>query len=92
MLTAKYPYGRINTITDRTFIKLLDPVQYNKNIPGWLSEVIQKACSAKPDDRFASAASFAAALNIPEQDTDQKKNRKGSLAKRLFSKIIPEKK
>ena len=92
MLTAKYPYGRINSITDRTFIKSIDPVQYNKNIPGWLSEVIQKACSAKPDDRFGSAASFAAALNIPEDDMDQKKNQKGSFAKRLFSKVVPKKK
>lgn len=92
MLTGKYPYGRINTITDQTFSKFRDPGQYNKDIPDWLSEVIQKACSARPDNRFDSAVSLAAALNLPGEEPKQKRGKLGAFAKNLMRKVAPKKK
>lgn len=51
---GKFPFGQ----GERTPLKRVRP-----DLPAWLGACLKKAIDARPDDRFADAESFAAALN-----------------------------
>lgn len=63
MLTGKYPYGEIEPFTHPAYSRFISPERYNPEAPPWLSEILRKACSPDPGQRYPHAADFAAALN-----------------------------
>lgn len=63
MLTAKYPYGRIRSAHDWKQARAYAPAHTHKEgIPAEIDEVLARACAVDPQQRYASAAEFAAAL------------------------------
>jgi len=69
MLTGKYPYGEIEPFTHPTYSHFIPPERYNPDVPPWLSEILRKACTPDPHQRYPHAADFAAALASPSQNT-----------------------
>lgn len=68
MLTGKYPYGEIEPFTHPTYSHFIPPGRYNPDVPPWLSEILRKACTPDPNQRYPHAADFAAALTSPPQN------------------------
>ncbi len=67
MLTGKYPYGEIEPFTHPSYSHFIPPERYNPDVPTWLSEILRKACTPDPNQRYPHAADFAAALAAPPQ-------------------------
>ncbi|MBI3345572.1 MAG: bifunctional protein-serine/threonine kinase/phosphatase [Gammaproteobacteria bacterium] len=68
MLTGKYPFGEIEPFTHPTYSHFIPPGRYNPDVPPWLSEILKKACTPDPNQRYPHAADFAAALTSPPQN------------------------
>ncbi|MBL4670650.1 MAG: bifunctional protein-serine/threonine kinase/phosphatase [Arenicella sp.] len=75
MLTGKLPFNTIKS--NRDYRKTFKDWQYtplssyNKNrndIPGWLDNVLKKALSAKPENRYQVMSEFQKDLRTPSQD------------------------
>ncbi|MCC6870471.1 MAG: serine/threonine protein kinase [Burkholderiales bacterium] len=64
-LTGERPFSGNATITMRKVLEEdpLPPSRFNTQIPGALDAVVRTALAKKPDDRFADAEAFAAALH-----------------------------
>ena len=74
MLTGKYPYGEIEPFTHPTYSHFIPPGRYNPDVPPWLSEILRKACTPDPNQRYPHAADFAAALTSPPQNNLSQRN------------------
>ena len=91
------PLDRLLTPQDRSdaFIRRIrgESLPAPCNISASLGQVILKACSFSPDDRYPDAVSFSAALknpSVPESSQDHPKNHQPSNVSRLPWKwIIP---
>lgn len=67
MLTGRYPYGEIEPFTHPGFNHFIPPERYNPDVPGWLCDVLKKACTPEPEARYSYAVDFATALQHPAQ-------------------------
>jgi len=67
MLTGRYPYGRTRSGETIHTANFVPPSRYRADIPDWFEEVLMRACSTDPRDRFNSAADFANSLNVPDR-------------------------
>ncbi len=68
-LTGERPFVGNATITMRKVLEEdpLPPSRFNVQIPGAMDAVVRRALAKKPDERFASAEEFAAALTAAAQ-------------------------
>jgi len=62
LLTRKYPYGEIEPFQHPRFGEPMAPTRYRPDIPGWLENVLLKAVSKDPEQRFETAEEFLVAL------------------------------
>ena len=62
LLTRKYPYGEIEPFQHPKFGEPVAPTRYRPDIPGWLENVLLKAVSNDPTQRFETAEEFLLAL------------------------------
>jgi eukaryotic-like serine/threonine-protein kinase len=69
MLTGRGPFDHFESLDEvmRAHLDLIPPLPSREapEVPRWLDRVVRKALAKRPDDRFASAAEFAAALDVP---------------------------
>jgi serine/threonine protein kinase len=102
MISGKHPFWRATAIDTMSAI-LRDPVeplsQFVPNIPPGVSEVVEKALQKDPNDRFATANEFEAALrahrlqistldNLPTAFYDSKPQTEVKLPKRSHRKSL----
>lgn len=66
LLTRKYPYGEIEPFQHPRFTEPAPPTRVRPDIPGWLENVLLKACAREPGDRFETAEEFLLALERGE--------------------------
>lgn len=62
LLTRKYPYGEVEPFQHPKFGEPMTPTRYRPDIPGWLENVLLKAVSKNPSQRFETAEEFLLAL------------------------------
>lgn len=62
LLTRKYPYGEVEPFQHPKFGDPVAPTRYRPDIPGWLENVLLKAVSNDPMQRFETAEEFLLAL------------------------------
>jgi serine/threonine protein phosphatase PrpC len=62
LLTRHYPYGEIEAFQRPRFGQPTPPIRYRPEIPHWLENVVMKAISRDPADRFETAEEFLLAL------------------------------
>jgi serine/threonine protein phosphatase PrpC len=62
LLTRKYPYGEVEPFQHPKFGEPMSPTRYRPDIPGWLENVLLKAVSKNPSQRFETAEEFLLAL------------------------------
>jgi serine/threonine protein phosphatase PrpC len=62
LLTRKYPYGEVEPFQHPKFGDPVVPTRYRPDIPGWLENVLLKAVSNDPTQRFETAEEFLLAL------------------------------
>jgi protein phosphatase len=62
LLTRKYPYGEIEPFQTPRFGEPVAPTRYRPDIPGWLENVLLRACARDPGRRFETAEEFLLAL------------------------------
>ena len=67
LLTRHYPYGEIEPFQHPRFTEPTPPTRYRPNIPGWLENILLKACARDPEMRFETAEEFLLALERGEQ-------------------------
>ncbi len=66
LLTRKYPYGEIEAFQRPRFGEPNPPTRYRPDIPGWLENVVLKACVRDASARFETAEEFLLALERGE--------------------------
>lgn len=66
LLTRKYPYGEIEPFQSPRFGEPIRPSRYRPEIPAWLENIILKAISRKPGNRFETAEEMLLALEHGE--------------------------
>lgn len=62
LLTRHYPYGEIEPFQHPRFTAPVPPTRYRPDIPGWLENILLKACARDPEVRFETAEEFLLAL------------------------------
>ncbi|MCQ8895958.1 bifunctional protein-serine/threonine kinase/phosphatase [Limnobacter humi] len=62
LLTRKYPYGEIEPFQSPRFGHATPPTRWRPDIPVWLEQLILKACSVEPAERFETAEELLIAL------------------------------
>ena len=68
--TGERPFGAptsVSGLRKRLYVDPVPPRALRKDCPPWLQEVILRCLEVKPQDRFASAAQLALALQAPSQ-------------------------
>jgi serine/threonine protein phosphatase PrpC len=77
MMSAAYPYGKIRSPADWRAARSYKPLRdRDAALPGELDVVLERACAVDPQQRYASAAQFTAALtvvrakSVPERTSD----------------------
>lgn len=66
LLTRKYPYGEIEPFQHPRFGDPVPPTRYRPDIPGWLENILLKACAREASARFETAEEFLLALERGE--------------------------
>ncbi len=66
LLTRHYPYGEIEPFQHPRFAEPTPPTRYRPDIPGWLENILLKACARDPELRFETAEEFLLALERGE--------------------------
>lgn len=66
LLTRHYPYGEIEPFQHPRFGDPIPPTRYRPDIPGWLENILLKACARDPERRFETAEEFVLALERGE--------------------------
>lgn len=66
LLTRKYPYGEIEPFQTPRFGEPVPPSRYRPDIPGWLENLLLRACARDPQQRFETAEEFLLALERGE--------------------------
>ncbi len=71
-LTGERPFSGSATATMHKVLEEdpLPPSRFNVQVPGAMDAVIRKALAKRPDERYQTAADFAAALRTAAQSTD----------------------
>jgi serine/threonine protein kinase len=62
LLTRKYPYGEIEPFQSPRFGEPVAPTRYRPDIPGWLENILLRACARDSAQRFETAEEFLLAL------------------------------
>jgi serine/threonine protein phosphatase PrpC len=62
LLTRKYPYGEIEPFQMPRFGEPVAPTRYRPDIPGWMENLLLRACARDPEQRFETAEEFLLAL------------------------------
>ena len=77
MMSAAYPYGKIRSPGDWQAARSYKPLRdRDATLPGELDVVLERACAVDPQQRYATAAQFTAALTavrakwVPERTSD----------------------
>jgi protein-serine/threonine kinase len=68
--TGERPFGAPTTVSGlrkRLYVDPVPPRALRKDCPPWLQEVILRCLEVKPEDRYATAAQLALALQSPAQ-------------------------
>jgi protein phosphatase len=71
LLTRHYPYGEIEPFQHPRFGAPVPPARYRPDIPGWLENILLKACARDPEMRFETAEEFLLALERGEHQPIQ---------------------
>lgn len=66
LLTRHYPYGEIEPFQHPRFGEPIPPTRYRPDLPGWLENILLKACARDPKARFETAEEFLLALERGE--------------------------
>ncbi|MEZ0237645.1 MAG: protein kinase [Methylophilaceae bacterium] len=66
LLTRHYPYGEIEPFQHPRFGAPIPPTRYRPDLPGWLENILLKACARDPESRFETAEEFLLALERGE--------------------------
>jgi serine/threonine protein phosphatase PrpC len=66
LLTRHYPYGEIEPFQHPRFGEPVPPTRYRPDLPGWLENILLKACARDPQARFETAEEFLLALERGE--------------------------
>lgn len=66
LLTRHYPYGEIEPFQHPRFGEPIPPTRYRPDLPGWLENILLKACARDPQARFETAEEFLLALERGE--------------------------
>ena len=66
LLTRHYPYGEIEPFQHPRFGNPVPPTRYRPDLPGWLENILLKACASDPAARFETAEEFLLALERGE--------------------------
>jgi protein phosphatase len=66
LLTRHYPYGEIEPFQNPRFGVPVPPTRYRPDLPGWLENILLKACARDPQERFETAEEFLLALERGE--------------------------
>lgn len=66
LLTRHYPYGEIEPFQHPRFGEPIPPTRYRPDLPGWLENILLKACARDPESRFETAEEFLLALERGE--------------------------
>lgn len=66
LLTRHYPYGEIEPFQHPRFGEPVPPTRYRPDIPGWLENILLKACARDPERRFETAEEFVLTLERGE--------------------------
>lgn len=66
LLTRHYPYGEIEPFQHPRFGEPIPPTRYRPDLPGWLENILLKACARDPEARFETAEEFLLALERGE--------------------------
>ena len=62
LLTRKYPYGEIEPFQSPRYGEPVAPTRYRPDIPGWIENLLLRACARDPSQRFETAEEFLLAL------------------------------
>lgn len=62
LLTRKYPHGEIEAFQHPRFGDPAPPTRVRPDIPGWLENLLLKACAREAETRFETAEEFLLAL------------------------------
>ncbi|MDP2248763.1 MAG: bifunctional protein-serine/threonine kinase/phosphatase [Nitrosomonadales bacterium] len=66
LLTRRYPYGEIEPFQHPRFGEPVAPTRYRPDIPQWLENIVLKAVSRTPEQRFETAEELLLALEYGE--------------------------
>ncbi len=66
LLTRRYPYGEIEPFQHPRFGEPVAPTRYRPDIPQWLENIVLKAVSRVPEQRFETAEEMLLALEHGE--------------------------
>lgn len=66
LLTRHFPYGEIEPFQHPRFGEPVPPTRYRPDLPGWLENILLKACARDPKARFETAEEFLLALERGE--------------------------
>lgn len=66
LLTRHYPYGEIEPFQHPRFAEPTPPTRHRPDIPGWMENILLKACARDPEARFETAEEFLLALGRGE--------------------------
>jgi serine/threonine protein phosphatase PrpC len=66
LLTRHYPHGEIEPFQHPRFGDPIPPTRYRPDLPGWLENILLKACARDPEARFETAEEFLLALERGE--------------------------
>jgi len=66
LLTRKYPHGEVEAFQSPRFGDPTPPSRVRPDIPGWLENILLKACAREPSARFETAEEFLLALERGE--------------------------
>jgi serine/threonine protein phosphatase PrpC len=66
LLTRRYPYGEIEPFQHPRFGEPVPPTRYRPDIPQWLENIVLKAVSRTPEQRFETAEEMLLALEHGE--------------------------
>jgi protein phosphatase len=66
LLTRRYPYGEIEAFQNPRFGDPAPPSRIRPDIPGWLENLLLKACARDPAARFETSEEFLLALERGE--------------------------
>lgn len=66
LLTRHYPYGEVEPFQHPRFGNPIPPTRYRPDLPGWLENILLKACARDAESRFETAEEFLLALERGE--------------------------